>query len=142
VSPKTVQRDYAYIRAHSKDMLNQYFTETLPHEVLKAIARLTAVSDESWSMAEEAKKTEDLRNSKFRQDSLRLAKDAANDIVNIVTNNESLIDAARTVEKREEELDELEAKEEEEEKWYNNDEIILPKDRIQKTTDEDPNRVF
>jgi hypothetical protein len=140
VSPKTAQRDHAYIKAHSKEMLNHYFTETLPHEVLKAVARLTAVSDDAWSMAEEAKKNENLKHSKFRQDSLRLAKDAANDIVAIVTNNESLIDSARAVEQREEELEDLEA----EEKWRynNNDKIVLPEDRTEETADQDPERVF
>jgi len=142
VSPKTVQRDHAYIKAHSKEMLKHYFTETLPHEVLKAVARLTAVSDESWSMAEEAKKDKDLKNSKFRQDSLRLAKDSANDIVQLVTNNESLIDNARAVEQtRKEELEGLEAKKEE--KWYNNnDKVILSEDRDKETTDSDRERVF
>jgi hypothetical protein len=136
ISPKTVQRDHAYIKAYSRDLLNHYFTQTLPYEVLKAVARLTAVSDDAWSMAEEAKKTEDLKHSRFRQDSLRLAKDAANDIVNIVTNNESLIDSARAAENKEEELNSLES-----EKWYN-DKIVLSKDRTEEESESDPNAVF
>jgi DNA-binding CsgD family transcriptional regulator len=55
LSAKTVQRDHAYIRAHSKQMMREYFTDTMPNEMLKVIARLTAVSDEAWELARLAK---------------------------------------------------------------------------------------
>jgi Homeodomain-like domain len=142
ISPKTVQRDHAYIKAYSRELLNHFFTETLPYEVLKAVARLTAVSDDAWSMAEEAKQKEDMRMSKFRQDSLRLAKEAANDIVNIVTNNESLIDSARAAEQREQELEDLEEEEEQQGEGDLNDKIILSENRTEETAEQDPERVF
>jgi hypothetical protein len=91
VSPKTVQRDYAYIRRHSHEVLKNYFVDTLPNEVLKNIARLTAVSDSAWAMAARAKEK---GNDKLEADALRLAKDAAKEIIDFVTNNKCLIGSA------------------------------------------------
>jgi hypothetical protein len=70
VSPKTVQRDYAYIRRHSHEVLRNYFVDTLPNEVLKNIARLTAVSDSAWAMATRSKEK---GSDKLEADALRLA---------------------------------------------------------------------
>jgi predicted transcriptional regulator len=133
ISPATVKRDHAYIRQNSQQVLQQYFTDTLPNEVLKAIARLTAVSDEAWEMARKAK--EDVE-PKLRTEALRLAKDAANDITDIVTNNKSLIDSARAVEDKEKRLTEMEQMEEGEEHE------LLSKDGGTETTEPDPERVF
>ena len=134
VSPATVKRDHAYIRQNSQQVLQQYFTDTLPNEVLKSIARLTAVSDDAWEMARQAKEN---NNHKLRTEALRLAKDAANDINDIVTNNKSLIDSARAVEGKEKELTELERMEEEEHE-------LLSKDggTEEQTTEPDPNAKF
>jgi hypothetical protein len=113
--------------------LQQYFTDTLPNEVLKAIARLTAVSDEAWEMARKAKEDDE---PKLRTEALRLAKDAANDITDIVTNNKALIDSARAVEDKEKRLlTEMEKMEEEEHE-------LLSKDGGTETTESDPERVF
>jgi predicted transcriptional regulator len=133
VSPATVKRDHAYIRQNSQQVLQQYFTDTLPNEVLKAIARLTAVSDEAWEMARKAKEDDE---PKLRTEALRLAKDAANDITDIVTNNKALIDSARAVEDKEKRLlTEMEKMEEEEHE-------LLSKDGGTETTESDPERVF
>ncbi len=146
VSPKTVQRDHAYIRQNSKQVLQQYFTDTLPNEVLKAIARLTSVSDEAWEMARQAKEN---NNHKLRTEALRLAKDAANDISDIVTNNGSLIDSARAVEDKEKRLSDLSEEEEatdgedesnEEEELDN--EKLLSENRRAETRDNNPEAVF
>jgi predicted transcriptional regulator len=133
ISPATVKRDHAYIRQNSQQVLQQYFTDTLPNEVLKAIARLTAVSDEAWEMARKAKEDDE---PKLRTEALRLAKDAANDITDIVTNNKSLIDSARAVEDKEKRLTEMEQMEEGEEHE------LLSKDGGTETTEPDPERVF
>jgi hypothetical protein len=133
LSAKTIQRDHAYIRAHSKQMMREYFADTMPNEMLKVIARLTAVSDEAWELARLAKEE---GQHKLRQDALRLAKDAAIDIAGIVIDNPSIIDSARAAEQREEQLKDLEV--EEEERYNNNDEIVLSEDRAR----QDPNRVF
>lgn len=152
LSAKTVQRDHAYIRAHSKQMMREYFADTMPNEMLKVIARLTAVSDEAWELARLAKEE---KQHKLRQDSLRLAKDTAIDIKDIVIDNPSIIDSARAAGQREGQLkglevtdveaeaaDELEEVEEAIEEEKNNDEIILSEDTREGTTDEDTNRVF
>jgi FixJ family two-component response regulator len=55
VSPKTVQRDYAYIRHHANEVLRNYFVDTVPNEILKALARLTGVSDAAWAIAARAR---------------------------------------------------------------------------------------
>jgi len=138
LSAKTVQRDHAYIRAHSKQMMREYFADTMPNEMLKVIARLTAVSDEAWELARLAKQE---GQHKLRQDALRLAKDTAMDIAGIVIDNPSIIDAARAAEQREDQLEgflEAEEGEGEKERYNNNDEIVLSEDRA----DSDPNRVF
>jgi hypothetical protein len=91
VSPKTVQRDYAYIRRHSDEVLKNYFVDTIPNEVLKNIARLTAVSDSAWTMAVRAKEK---GSDRLEVDALRLAKDTAKEIIEFVTNNKCLINSA------------------------------------------------
>ena len=63
----------------------------MPNELLKALARLTAVSDTAWAMVTRAR---DEGNDKLEADALRLAKDTLKEITDIVTHNQSLIDAA------------------------------------------------
>jgi hypothetical protein len=46
----------------------------VPNETLKALVRLTAVSDAAWAMAARAREE---GNDKLEVDSLRLAKDTA-----------------------------------------------------------------
>ncbi len=91
VSPRTIKRDHAYIKQHSKEVLQTFLVETLPMEISKALARLNAVSDYAWKLVRQAEKD---KNDKLYTEALRLAKDVANDITDIVTNNRSLIDAA------------------------------------------------
>jgi hypothetical protein len=104
VSPKTVQRDHSYIRHHAYEVLRNYFVDTVPNEMLKALARLTAVSDATWTMAARAREN---GNDKLEADALRLAKDTARDIKDIVTNNKPLIDAAWEVAYKQDGNDEL-----------------------------------
>jgi hypothetical protein len=91
VSPKTVQRDYAYIRHHAYEVIRNYGEDTVPNEMLKALARLTAVSDAAWAMAARAKEKDD---DKLEVVALRLAKDTAIEIIDLITNNHSFVDAA------------------------------------------------
>ena len=62
--------------------------------MLKALARLTAVSDAAWAMAARAIEKGNNNNDKLEVDALRLAKDTAIDIADIVTNNQSFVDVA------------------------------------------------
>ena len=50
-----VQRDYAYFRHHANEVLRNYFVDTVPNEILKAIIRLTGVSDAAWAIAARAR---------------------------------------------------------------------------------------
>jgi hypothetical protein len=90
-SQKTVQRDYAYIRHHAYEVLRNYLEDTVPNELLKALARLTAVSYAAWAMAARAREK---GNEKLEADALRLAKDTVIEITDIITDNKPLIDAA------------------------------------------------
>jgi hypothetical protein len=146
VSPATVKRDHAYIRRNSKEVLRNYFVDTLPNEILKNIARLTAVSDSAWALAARAKEN---KNEKLETDALRLAKESAKDITEIVTNNKSLIDAAydvAVVKRDEQQLRKLsiseEEEEEEQEEEDEEDEQLLREDTEPTTTANDPERVF
>jgi Homeodomain-like domain-containing protein len=91
VSPKTVQRDHVFVRQSSKQILQNWFMDTLPNEVLKNVARLTAINDTAWSLARKARED---HNAKIEIEALRLAREVAKDITEIATNNKSLIDAA------------------------------------------------
>jgi hypothetical protein len=91
VSPKTVQRDYAYIRQHASQVIRNDLQDTLPNEMLKALARLNAVSNAAWAMYARAIEKGD---DKLEVVALRLAKDIAIEIVNLLTDNHSFVDAA------------------------------------------------
>jgi hypothetical protein len=107
ISTRTVERDISYMRRNAKQTMRKYFTQTLPEEVLKSLARLNAVNNAAWDMAERAKEK---GQGKLEVDSLRLAKDTAVAITDITTNNKSLIDEAyEIVDQSEKELTKLES---------------------------------
>jgi hypothetical protein len=72
--------------------MSNYLVETIPVEAMKFLALLNAVSDAAWAMY--AKGREKGNNDKLEVDALRLAKDTAIEIIDIVTNNHSFVDAA------------------------------------------------
>jgi hypothetical protein len=63
----------------------------MPLKVMRSLAHLNAVSDETWRLVERADKAVD---NWVKVRALCLAQRAALDIVNVVTNNETLIDEA------------------------------------------------
>jgi hypothetical protein len=84
----TVQRDYSYIGHHAHEVIRNYLEDTVANELLKALARLTAVLDAAWAMVARA------REEGNETDALRLAKNAVKETTDIVTHNQSLFDAA------------------------------------------------
>ena len=72
--------------------MSNYLVETIPVEAMKFLALLNAVSDATWAMY--ARGREKGNNDKLEVDALRLAKDTAIEIIDIVTNNHSFVDAA------------------------------------------------
>ena len=72
--------------------MSNYLVETIPVEAMKFLALLNAVSDAAWAMY--ARGREKGNNDKLEVDGLRLAKDTAIEIIDIVTNNHSFVDAA------------------------------------------------
>ena len=61
---------------------------------IKSVAdiRLTAVSDAAWAMATRAREKDNY--DKLEADALRLAKDNAIEIIDLITNNQAFVDAA------------------------------------------------
>ena len=105
ISQRTVERDISYCKRNAKQTMRKYFTQTLPEEVLKSLARLNAVNNAAWDMAERAREK---GQGKLEVDSLRLAKDTAVAITDITTNNKSVIDEAyEIVDQSEKELSKI-----------------------------------
>jgi hypothetical protein len=88
VDVSTVSRDYQYIRENAIKVLEKYLVETVPLEMAKCLSRLTAISDEAWSMVERAK------DDKEKAAALALAQRTAVLILNVVTNNKAVVDDA------------------------------------------------
>ncbi len=91
VDVSTISRDWSYIQHNSEDVLEKYFTETAPLEVSKALARLTAVSNEAWAIAEQAATD---KNQKLRIAALTLAKDATLNILDVLSNHKFAVEQA------------------------------------------------
>jgi hypothetical protein len=72
-------------------VLRNYFLDTVPNEILNALATLTAVSDAAWTMPAGAR--EKANDKLIEADALRFAKDTARETKDIVTDNKPLIDA-------------------------------------------------
>lgn len=98
VDVSTISRDYHYIRENANRILEKFFVEIVPLEVAKCLARLTAISNEAWRMAEQADKDGDRKTKAI---AMSLAHKAALDILDVITNNHWLVDEAYKV--REEE---------------------------------------
>jgi hypothetical protein len=100
VDVSTVCRDYQYIRENANIVLKKYFAEIVPLEITKCLSRLTSISNEAWKMAEQADKDGD---RKTKATAMSLAQKAALDILNVITNNHTIINEALEVENEEEE---------------------------------------
>jgi len=99
VDVSTISRDYQYIGENANSILVNFFVEILPLEVTKCLSRLTSISDEAWKMAEQADKEGDM---KTKATAMLLARKAALDVLNVITDNHLLIDKAYEVKKEEE----------------------------------------
>jgi hypothetical protein len=98
VDVSTISRDYQYIRENANSILKNFFVEIGPLEVTKCLSRLTSISDEAWKIVEQADKEGD---SKTKTTGMFLARKAALDILNVITDNHLLIDKAYEVKKEE-----------------------------------------
>ena len=97
VDRSTITRDYHFIRENADDVMRNYLVETVPFELTKFLARLNSISDEAWKMVEKAEKEGDMR-TKFQ--ALSLAQKAALQIIDVLTNNKSLVEDAMRFSKR------------------------------------------
>jgi hypothetical protein len=91
VDPRTIYRDQQYIRQNAIEVMSKYLTHTVPYELVKCLSRLNAISDEAWAMVESSK------DAKERGAALALASKTAIDIIDVVTNNKSLVYEALNV---------------------------------------------
>jgi hypothetical protein len=98
VDVSTVCRDNQYIRENANIVLKKFFAEILPLEITKCLSRLTSISNEAWKTAEQADKEGD---RKTKATAMLLARKAALDILNVITDNHLLIDKAYEVKKEE-----------------------------------------
>ena len=91
VDPRTIYRDQQYIRQNANEVMRKYLTHTVPYELVKCLSRLNAVSNEAWAMVEAS------RDARERGAALALASKTAIDIIDVVTNNKSLVYEALNV---------------------------------------------
>ena len=88
VDRSTISRVYTFIRDNAADIMDKYFIETLPMDLMKFVARLNAVSDEAWRVVERPDRKGD---DKVKLRALKMARDTALNIVDIVTNNKTIM---------------------------------------------------
>jgi hypothetical protein len=89
LDPRTIFRDKEYIREHSSEILDRYLVETLPYELSKCLLRLNQVSNEAWAIV--------YREGTLDRDkisALSQAEKAAIDIMDLLTNNKTLVNEA------------------------------------------------
>jgi hypothetical protein len=92
-TPSQIQKDLIEWRRAKvielvSKVLEKYLVETVPLEMAKCLSRLTAISDEVWSMIERAK------GDKEKAAALALAQRTTVLILNVVTNNKVVVDDA------------------------------------------------
>jgi hypothetical protein len=90
VDIRTVQKDLKYIRDHEPEILRDYMVRTVPHVLNKALSRLDQANSEAWAIIEKSDS-----GDKEKIAALGLIGKIAKDMVDIVTNNKSVIDQAR-----------------------------------------------
>jgi hypothetical protein len=84
----TIMRDRQYLRAHAEELMIKYVTETVPFELTKQLSSLNTAKYEAWNVIEKAIKDKDTRTL---LPYLALFRDISVDIINVVSNNKSLI---------------------------------------------------
>ena len=89
VDPRTVYYDIDYIEKHENEILSKFLVKTVPHILNKALSRLDQANTEAWSIIEKSSTHE-----RDRIAALGVVGKTAKDMVDIVTNNKSVIDRA------------------------------------------------
>ncbi len=91
VDVSTISRDYAYIKDNSRQILQNYFSDTAPMELSQCLARLKAINTECWNVVERAITS---KNDKLLLQALAEARETSQVLANVITNNKGAIDQA------------------------------------------------
>jgi hypothetical protein len=110
----TIYRDRQYLKEHAEEIMVKYVTETVPFELAKQLSALNVAKGEAWNVIEKAIKDKDTRTL---LPYLSLFRDISVDIINVVTNNKSLIRTG---------YEAIEGKQEQEEEQQ--DELLEPRE--------------
>lgn len=82
--------DIEYIREHEDELMRDLVVKTVPHIVNKALSRLDQANAEAWTIIEDRENT----NQRDRIAALAVVDKTARNIVDIITNNRSVVDSA------------------------------------------------
>jgi hypothetical protein len=102
VDIRTVQMDLKYIKDHEGEILRNYMVKTVPHVLNKALSRLDQANSEAWNIIEKS-----TSGDKDKIAAVSAIERIARDMVDIVTNNKSIVDQARIGEEGEQQNNEL-----------------------------------
>lgn len=89
VDIRTVQMDLKYIRDHEPEILRDYMVRTVPHVLNMALSRLDQANSEAWAIIEKSDCSD-----KEKIAAVGVIGKIAKDMVDIITNNKSVIDLA------------------------------------------------
>ena len=89
VDPRIVYYDIDYIEKHESEILSKFLVKTVPHILNKALSRMDLANDAAWSIIDN-----DSAHERDRTAALGIVVKTARDMVDIVTNNKSIIDGA------------------------------------------------
>jgi hypothetical protein len=128
VHPDTIYADRDWIERHADDLMRNYIVKTVPHIINRSLYQLEIANQEAMKILKDPKTT--LPRDKLAA-SLAVSSNAKI-VVDIITNNKSLIDAAF-------ELDETVKQKAEEYLKSDNDNELSQEST---GTDTDPERVF
>lgn len=92
VDVRTVQMDLKFIRDHEPEILRDYMVRTVPHVLNKALSRLDQANSEAWAIIEKSDCSD-----KEKIAAVGVIGKIAKDMIDIITNNKSVIDQAMTI---------------------------------------------
>ncbi len=89
VDPRVIYYDIDYIEKHENEILSKFLVKTVPYILNKALSRLDQANNEAWSIIEKG-----TTHERDKIAALGIVGKTAKDMVDIVTNNKSVIDRA------------------------------------------------
>lgn len=142
VDLRTVQMDLKYIRDHEPEILRDYMVKTVPHVLNKALSRLDQANSEAWAIIEKSDCSD-----KEKIAAVGVIGKIAKDMVDIITNNKSVIDqtgitAAAVVAATRTTTTLIQDGEEKRKEDNNNNNELSGEEAAESATTDDPQAVF